>query len=272
MPVRQSILDSTALNVPDISDHRMVRTRVRICHSWPRHKPKAKRYNLETLSNTARVLFQIKLANRFSSLKDISEPEDIFTEVITGILATANEILPQLEPHSEQWISRNTKEAIKHKHQMRKEHRHTSDEYRPARGVAKTMVQQDRLKQIEKDIDKVSTVPPHKQYYAALKRLQSKPKHVSWGLKDKNRNIVTDKERVLERWAEFYEDLYNDTPSGRNNENSSQDDDPIPAILKSEVENAVLNVKIGKSSGLDDIYSEYIKAGGEPLVQALLYL
>ena len=77
---------------------------------------------------------------------------------------------------------------------------------------------------------------------------------------------------MLERWAQFYEDLYNDTPSGRNNENSPQDDDPIPAILKSEVENAVLNVKIGKSAGLDDIYSEYIKAGGEPLVQTLLYL
>jgi len=52
---------------------------------------------------------------------------------------------------------------------------------------------------------------------------------------------------VLERWAEFYEDLYNSTPSGRNNENSSQDDDPIPAILRSEVENAVLNLKIGKA-------------------------
>ena len=77
---------------------------------------------------------------------------------------------------------------------------------------------------------------------------------------------------MLERWAEFYEDLYNSTPSGRNNENSSQDDDPIPSILKSEVENAVLNLKIGKKAGLDDIYSEYIKAGGEPHVQALLYL
>ena len=91
------------------------------------------------------------------------------------------------------------------------------------------------------------TLSPHKQYYAALKRLQSKPKHVSWGLNDKNGNIVTDKERVLERWAEFYEGLYYDTLSGRNNENSSQDDDPIPAILKSEVENAVLNLKIGKA-------------------------
>ena len=143
---------------------------------------------------------------------------------------------------------------------MRKEHGHISDEYRSARCVAKTMVQQDRLKQIEKDIDNISTLPPHKQYI--LKRLQSKPKHVSWELKDKKRNIVTDKERVLERWVEFYEDLYNDTPLGRNNENSSQGDGPVLAILKSKVENAVLNLKIGKSAGLDDICSEYIKAGG----------
>ena len=170
------------------------------------------------------------------------------------------------------WLSGNTKEAIKHKHQMRKEHGHTFDGYRSARGVAKTMVQQDRLKQIEKNIDKISTLPPHKQYHAALKKTSKQTKARQFGVKDKNGNIVTDKERVLERWAESYEDLYNDTPSGRNNENSSQDDGPIPVILKSEVENAVLNLKIGKSAGLDDMYSEYIKAGGEPIVQALLYL
>ena len=43
-------------------------------------------------------------------------------------------------------------------------------------------------------------------------------------------------------------------------------------MLRSEVENAIKELKIGKSPGLDNIYSEYIKAGGEPLMNALLHL
>ena len=50
------------------------------------------------------------------------------------------------------------------------------------------------------------------------------------------------------------------------------DEDEIPPILKSEVENAISELKTGKSPGLDGIYSEYLKAGGEPLVNALLHL
>ena len=46
----------------------------------------------------------------------------------------------------------------------------------------------------------------------------------------------------------------------------------IQPILRSEVENAIKELKIDKSPGLDNIYSEYIKAGGEPLMNALLHL
>ena len=35
---RQTVLDSAALNVPDISDHRMVRAKARISFSWPERK------------------------------------------------------------------------------------------------------------------------------------------------------------------------------------------------------------------------------------------
>ena len=49
-------------------------------------------------------------------------------------------------------------------------------------------------------------------------------------------------------------------------------EDPIPPILISEIEYAIHNLKNGKSPGLDNIYSEYIKAGGEPLKNALLHI
>jgi len=82
---------------------------------------------------------------------------------------------------------------------------------------------------------------------------------------------LTDKESILERWAEFYEELYNDIDSSTSMPDFSEED-TIPPILSSEVEEAIKHLKIGKSPGLDNIYSEYLKAGGEPLMNALLHL
>ena len=78
---------------------------------------------------------------------------------------------------------------------------------------------------------------------------------------------MTSKDDILERWATFYEELYFDDSEDTTIDDSQEE--PIPSILKSEIVHAVNNLKPGKSPGLDEIYSEYIKAGGEPLVNAL---
>ena len=77
---------------------------------------------------------------------------------------------------------------------------------------------------------------------------------------------MIDKEKILERWAE----LYADNPSTVNIDDSREE--AIPNFLKCEVETAINELKIGKSPGLDQIYSEYLKAGGEPLLKALMHL
>lgn len=46
-------------------------------------------------------------------------------------------------------------------------------------------------------------------------------------------------------------------------------EEKLPPILKSEIRTSIKDLKPGKSPGLDNIYSEYVKAGGEPLVNAL---
>ena len=119
-------------------------------------------------------------------------------------------------------------------------------------------------------MDAISSPPPDKLYYAAIKRLKSKQKDISWGIKDSNGNILTDKENILERWAEFYEELYQDNSVATNVDDTLEDE--IPTILRHEVEHAIRKLKIGKSPELDNIYSEYINVGGEPLIKALLHL
>ena len=57
-------------------------------------------------------------------------------------------------------------------------------------------------------------------------------------------------------WAKFYDELHWDVSTAYPISDSSEDQ--IPLILKSEFEHAIHTIKIGKSSGLDAIYSEYI--------------
>ena len=113
-------------------------------------------------------------------------------------------------------------------------------------------------------------LPPHKQYYAAIKKLKTKPKNINWGIKDKDGKILTKKEDILKRWADFYENLYHDTPVATYIDDANEDE--IPPILRIEVETAINNMKNSKSPGLDNIHTEYLKAGGDPLIDALLML
>ena len=269
--VRQNVLDSMVLNVPDISDHRLVRTKVRINFSWPQKRKGSPKFNLEQLSNPdIQKHFQLELSNRFSNLSEQMEPENLYQDISSAIKDTIPKTLvPNVQIYPT-WMSQETQTAIKNKHQIRKEVGASSIQYRVAKAESKKLVKKDRMKQIEQDVDSLSTLPPHKQYYAAIKKLKAKTRNISWGIKDHDGNLLTNKDNIIERWAKFYEELYFDDSTAASIDDVSYD--PIPPILKTEVEHAIKNLKTGKSPGLDNICSEYLKAGGEPLVNVLLHL
>ena len=74
-------------------------------------------------------------------------------------------------------------------------------------------------------------------------------------IKDKNGKMLFEKDKVLERWAEYIGDLFADTrpplPAPSNDEGHP--------ILKCEVEKALKNVQLGKAPGDDGITTEMLK-------------
>ena len=65
--------------------------------------------------------------------------------------------------------------------------------------------------------------------------MKSKPKNISLGIQDKDGEILTDKQKILERWAEFYEELYKDDTCDVTIDDS--DEDEIPPLLKMQYQN-----------------------------------
>ncbi len=268
---RLNILDSSVLSRPDISDHKMVRTKVRLNFSWPKKEKSKPGLKVEQLKDPGkRNTFQLELSNRFSSLMDLEEPDQMYENIVKTIHESAEACLDANVNTFPKWMTEESKAAIKRKHKISQEIGPKSSQYRKAKTESKRLVKRDKLKLIEFDLDRISSLPPSQQYYAAIKKLKTRPKNIGWGIKNSKGEILTDKDAILQRWAEFYEQLYYDKTTLFSMKADS--DEPIPAILKEEAEYAIKKIKSGKSPGLDHILTEYIKAGGESMVDALTLL
>ena len=128
--VRQRVQDSTALSIPDIFDHRMVRTKIRMSLSWPKKQTSVPKCDLEALSTSyIEKRFHLELSNRFSSLREVVDPEALFEGIITAIKDAASTNLPAKRSPQPHWISEETKCAIDDKHKIGKVNGPSSLEY-----------------------------------------------------------------------------------------------------------------------------------------------
>ena len=86
-------------------------------------------------------------------------------------------------------------------------------------------------------------------------------------VKDKNGNILFEKENIEERWCEYIKELYDDD-EGRPDQVTVNDEEG-PPILTSEVKYAMKRMKSGKAPGTDDIRIEQLKALDEEGIKIL---
>ena len=132
--LRLNILDSSALNAPDISDHRrMKRTKIRLNFSWPQRKRSIPKPDLEQLKQPeVAARFQLILQNRFTGLESETDSENIYNTICNGVNDASKETLAGNTEPIPQWMSQQTKLAIANKHKIRKEKGSLSMQYKKA--------------------------------------------------------------------------------------------------------------------------------------------
>ncbi|GFO08712.1 endonuclease-reverse transcriptase [Plakobranchus ocellatus] len=94
--------------------------------------------------------------------------------------------------------------------------------------------------------------------YRNIEEITGKRTFLSTGcLKAMNGDIIIDKEKILERWAEYIRELFKDYRKGHN---VMVHNFAGPLIMKEEVETAIKKMKNGKATGPDNISVELIEA------------
>ena len=173
---KRNILDiCNVLNTPDVSDHRMVRAKIKVKIKWPRHKKTTRKYNVDALQDASKLhQFQLKLSNRFEQLSTLSNYEDVdqgSKNINETILAVADKVLPQEQKPTPRWMSSDNKAAID-KRKIRKEKGEKSISYKIAKAETKKLVKRDRINNINDDLDQMSKLPANKQFFLAMKKTQ----------------------------------------------------------------------------------------------------
>ena len=148
---RQNITNSTVLNSPDISDHRLVRTTIKLKFSWPNKTRNQQTYDLEKLKDLGtKESFQLELSNRFTLLSEESDTNTLYEEITSAINSSISNNLPPKDKTYSPWMSHETQKAITNKHQIRKHSGQSSPEYKIAKAETKKLVKKDKMKQMEK--------------------------------------------------------------------------------------------------------------------------
>ena len=191
----------------------MVRVEVNLKYIWQKPKNPFKKHNLAALNDPAVASsFELELKNRFQPLIEDLSPsvEDFSNAVNECIIDTADKLTPPVKSPLPSWMSKGTIQAINNKKDVRKKHGDRSIQYRVAKAETKKLVKLDKFNHLNDALDEISNLPPDKQFFLAMKKLKAKRRNISWGVKDKNGKVLTSKEEILERWATFYEELYDD--------------------------------------------------------------
>ena len=271
-PAMKFIKDAHLLSIPDISDHRLVRCKMSfsfLCNK--KYKNNISRFNANLLSDHAVLdAYQRAKENNLPLLpNDDVEANEIFHHIKSAVNEASKNVLGKKPTNTERdWITPETLAQIHQKHEIRRQFGSKSVEYKLSKSICKKLCRIDKQKHIDKIHLDINSLPNSVKYFIAMKKLKNTNERniKSWSIKSKSGEVITERDKLILRWHEFYSKLYH---CDRQVLTSYEESTPILSTTPSEIENALKKLNKSKSPGPDNITSELLIAGG-PVLQTWL--
>ncbi|GFN88800.1 endonuclease-reverse transcriptase [Plakobranchus ocellatus] len=208
-------------------------------------------------NQTIREKYQISVQNKYEALGDAEEVEQQWENFKSAIMEAATEVIPKVKRKAKQkWMT----EEISNLMEERRCAKGNKEKYEQMHKKVQekcNMSKENWINEKCKDIEQQRKHAPQTMY-RNIEEITGKRTFLSTGcIKAMNGDIIIDKEKTLERWAEYIRELYKDD---RKDHNIMKNNFAGPFIMKEEVETAIKKMKHGKATGPDNILVELIEA------------
>ncbi|GFO32139.1 RNA-directed DNA polymerase from mobile element jockey-like [Plakobranchus ocellatus] len=208
-------------------------------------------------NQTIREKYQISVQNKFEALADAEEVEQQWENFKSAIMEAATEVIPKVKRKAKQkWM----KEEIFSLMDERRCVKGNKEKYEQIHKKVQEKCNMSKENWINEKCKEIEQQRKHapQTMYRNIEEITGKRTFLSTGcIKVINGDIIIDKEKILERWAEYIRELFKDD---RKDHNIMKNNFAGPPIMKEEVETAIKKMKHGKATGPYNISVELIEA------------
>jgi exonuclease III len=278
---RNSVKNSHAYPGADAdTDHNLVMMNVSLTLKNVKHKSRKRRWDIEKLKVVGQEFAStVEKQMEGEGLGAVEERWEQLKNVITTeakkTVGYKNGIQPK-KPWVTTEMLKKMEERRKVKHQSNEtaktEYKRLNNELRRVTEKAKEQWWEEQCKTLEE----FQQQGRYDKVYEKTRELTKKGSRKSNAVKDSNGNLLTEEDAIKDRWKEYIEELYekdNRPTDAKMNENCEKPENPEewgPDLMREEVENAIEELKNGKTEGIDDIPAEMLKNLGEKATTELI--
>ena len=241
------------------SDHALVLAKFRLKLKKNKKKPMNTKLNLAILRSDQdiRQKYALSVKNKFQSLNELEEVEHQWENFKQAINEAAAEVIPPLKQRAKQkWITEDILNLMDKRRQAKCNNENYEAIHKEIRNKCDE-AKENWIKEKCKEIELHQRSTP-KVMYRNIEEIIGKRTCSSTGcLKTKEGSIIMDKEKILERWAEYIGELFEDN---RKEHDVMKKNFAGPPIMKDEVREAMIKMKTGKATGPDGLSIELIEA------------
>lgn len=263
------------------SDHYLVTSKLLIDKPVTRTgNVQIRRIRTEKLKNESiRKDFEEKIALKFQALDQIDsrtieiEWQDFKTAYIRTAIDCLGTVSCKGARKETSWWNDDIREAVQEKKTILKQWLQNKNEvntarYRESKLKVKRLIKEAKdsaWRKFGEDLEQAGQ-QRNKVFWTKVKKIRNgDKKQTSGSVFDKTGSLVSDQVDILKRWKEYFDELLNvnnisASPNNSTGINSRIDESDISL---EEVSFAIKKLKVGKSAGVDEIRSEFLKNSGE---------
>ena len=191
-----------------------------------------------------------------------------------------------MERNRKEWITDDTWRKIEERRQLKVdvdrartqlEKRNAMQQYRIKGRQVKEACRRDKrayINQVATEAEEAASKGDLNRLYQTTRILSGRKPNQNNPIRNKEGDILAKADEQLARWKEHFEEVLNRPPPIHQPVLQPGEELPIKTenISRAEIRAAIKSLKIGKATGIDNMPSEAIHAGGEVSVEALYIL